>query len=84
MRVFHINFANLMCFSAQLATQLVMKVSCDVLEKDLITAATSTITHCVWMSVPVLSYPTLTMSVYVQLELLDKTVQMARGMVNHT
>ena len=65
---------------AQLATQLVMKVSCDVLEQNLMNAATSTITQCVWMSVPVLSDPTLTMSVCVQLELLDKTAQK----VSHT
>ena len=38
-------------------------------------AATSTIIQYVWMNVPVLSNPILTMSVCVQLELLDTTVK---------
>ena len=62
-------------FYTQFVTHLV-KVSCDAMKQDLITAATSTITHCVWMNVPVLSYPTLSMSVSVQLELLDTIVKM--------
>ena len=52
-----------------------MKVSCDALEQGLMSAATSTITQCVWMNVLVLSYPTLSMSVHVQLELLDTIVK---------
>ena len=41
-----------------------------------VTAVTSTTTQCVWMSVQVLSYPTLTVCVSAQREKLATTVKM--------
>ena len=53
---------------------LATKVSCNALNYWLTVAVATTITLYVWMNAPVLSSPTLPMSVYVQLELLDTTV----------
>ena len=55
-----------------------IKVSGDALELVPVTAATSTATQCVWSSVPVLSCPTLTVSVSVQRELLATTAKMVK------
>ena len=60
----------------QPVTQPVIKVLHDALDLVPMTAVVSTITQSVSMNVPVLSCPTLSMCVYVQLELLEPIVEM--------
>ena len=59
----------------QPVTQPVIKVLHGALDLVLMTAVVSTITQSVLMNVPVLSCPTLSMCVYVQLELLEPIVK---------
>ena len=54
----------------------VMKVSCDATYDSVLNVVIITITWLVLMNVPVLLCPTLTMCVYVQLELPEAIVKM--------